>query len=341
MKTSTRDFLVGLTALIGVVGLALMMFLFGEFQGKSTYGVTVALDTAQGLSPVSPVTLNGVRVGQVRTISTAPNPSEGVLLGVAIHRGVRLPRDVELTIDRTFVGDATLALRTPVHVRKAPSHEPDYVQPGETIRGSASTLLDQIGALLDQRLSALDRAVDSFERLSDAYVRVGERVEDLLEPRSLDAIDRGEATPNIASAVARVDQAAAELRRWAGDDEMRIDARRAVANAAELFERASDALESWTDSAQRIGARVDQIGEHAALAAADFSEFTRTLAVAIEEVRLVVGALNQGKGTAGQLLQNPDLFNAMTDAARRLEKALTEAQLLVEKYRKEGIPIQW
>ena len=341
MSARIRDMLVGLTALIGVVGLAIMLFLFGELRQQKSYDVHVMLDTAQGLSSISPVTLNGVRVGQIKSIANAPDPRDGVVLRVGVFDGARIPHDVELTIDRTFVGDATLALRTPVSRDRTPEDELSYVQPGDTIRGTASTLLDQIGTLLDQRLSSLDRAVDSFDRLTDTYVRVGERVEDMLAPRSIEDIDAGLETPNIASAVARVDNAAAELRRWLGDEEMRSDARRAIAHAADLFENAGDALESWTETARRVGDRVDRIGDQVVLATADFGELTRSLGVTIEEVRLVIGALNAGQGTAGQLLQNPDLFNAMTDAARRLERALLDAQLLVEKYRKEGIPLQW
>ncbi|TVQ59230.1 MAG: MCE family protein [Phycisphaerales bacterium] len=341
MNPRIRDLLIGLTALIGVLGLAAMLFLFGEFQGRKTYELHIVLDTAQGLTPVSPVTLNGVRVGQIKSIGVAPDPRDGVTMRVGIFENMRIPRDIELAIDRTFVGDATLAMRTPLAIGGRPAGEIEFLEPGDTIHGTAATLLDQIGSLLDQRLSSLDRAVDSFERLSDAYVRVGERVEDLLAPRTLADVDAGASPPNIYTAVARVDTVASELRRWLGDETLRADAQRAVAQAANLFEEASTALETWTETAQRVGAQVDQIGEQTAVAVADFGEFARSVGVAVEEVRMVVGALNDGQGTAGQLLKNPDLFNAMTDAARRLERALLEAQLLVEKYRKEGIPIQW
>jgi hypothetical protein len=42
-----------------------------------------------------------------------------------------------------------------------------------------------------------------------------------------------------------------------------------------------------------------------------------------------------------QLLNNPDLYNSMNDAAVRLERALTEAQLLIEKFKAEGVPVRF
>lgn len=52
-------------------------------------------------------------------------------------------------------------------------------------------------------------------------------------------------------------------------------------------------------------------------------------------------AINSGEGTLGQLAKNPDLYNNANDAASRLEKAIAEFQLLLEKYRTEGLKLQF
>lgn len=336
MKNRVRDFAVGLTALAGVIGLAATLFLVGELRIAPTYAIRFAVDSSAGLTEVSPLTLNGVRIGSVTRIRPAEDPRDGVVITVRVDSDVQIPRAIDVAIDRTLVGDASLALRT-----KAVEGPLETIEPGTVVSAKVTTILTEIGALLDDRLGALDQAANSFQTLSDTYIRVGERVEMMLEPRTLADVDAGLTDPNVSTAVARVDRAARDLNVWLSDDEMRADAKRAVTRAATLFDQAAEAVETWTQAGQTITARADQIGDSAERIATDLSRMSDSLALAIEDIRAVSLKVNQGEGTIGMLVNNPDLYNALTDAAVRLEKALLEAQLLVEKYRKEGIPINW
>lgn len=336
MNTRIRDFAIGLTALAGLVGLAATLFLVGELRIAPTYPLRFAVDSAAGLSEVSPVTLNGVRIGSVTRIRPADDPRDGVVIDIRVDQSVSVPRAIRVGVDRTLVGDASLSLRT-----LAADGPLDPLQPGEVIRAEVATILNEIGALLDERLGSLDEAAASFRRLSDTYVRVGERVELMLEPRSIADVDAGLADPNVATAVSRVDRAARDLNVWLEDDQLRDDAKRAVTRAASLFDQAAEAVEAWTDAGETVASRADQIGSSADRIAGDLSRMSSSLSLAIEDIRAVSLKVNEGEGTIGLLVNNPDLYNALTDASRRLEKALLEAQLLVEKYRKEGIPINW
>ena len=44
---------------------------------------------------------------------------------------------------------------------------------------------------------------------------------------------------------------------------------------------------------------------------------------------------NAGEGSLGMMLNNPDLYNALTDAAVRLERTLVEIQLFIQKVKAE------
>ena len=49
---------------------------------------------------------------------------------------------------------------------------------------------------------------------------------------------------------------------------------------------------------------------------------------------------SEGNGTVGMLLNNPDLYNSLTEAAVRLQRVLEEVQLLIEKLKAEGVQIK-
>ncbi|MCA9311392.1 MAG: MCE family protein [Phycisphaerales bacterium] len=335
-----RDFMIGLTAIIGLLGLAAMLLVFGEFRAfrEASYPITFQLDTAANLSTSSPVTLNGVRIGRIADIATAPDPRDGVVIGARILEVHRIPSDVQVSISRDLIGDAALAL----HVSPDPTRsETRFLNPGDSIEATAAGFLDEVTDLIDRRLASLERAAESFQRLSDTYVRVGEQISDFIEPRSAEQVDAGAAGPNLMSTVQRIDQSVAAAQVWLRDDEFRGDMKTTVEAAANTMVRLADAIDAWTEAASSIAQRTAQAQEGIDDAVGHFVTTTDMLAATLGEIQFLTAQINSGEGTIGNLVNNPDLYHSLEDAAVRLEKALLEAQLLVEKYRKEGIPIQW
>lgn len=348
MKDRTRDFLVGATAMIGLAGLGLTLFLFGEFKTKNTYPLQVRINSASGLYKASPVTLNGVRIGAIKALAPAPNPLEGVDMTLEILKGVNIPKDLDVSIDRTFVGDSSLALKPRAIGPGLSTKDIVFLKPGETLTVTAAGgMLDDITSMLDERLRDFTGAAQDFRTLAATWTRVGTSAEALLAPRSPEQVDASRAAgdadggANLASAIARADAILADLRAVTGDDAFKGDAKRVVARAADVLDQASEAVGAWTATAQTIEARANQMGDNIDVATRDFAALSKSLGATIDDARLALGKINKGEGTIGQLVNNPDLYNSLTDAAKRLEKALLEAQLLVEKYRKEGVPIRF
>jgi len=343
--TVIRDFVVGLTGIVGLAGLAFMLLMFGEFtaSARQRYDLFLQMPQTAGIVPSSPITLNGVRIGIVKEARTAPDPRDGVILTLKIDEGVRIPRAVDVSVERSFVGDTSLALITIPAAPGTAVSEADFLQPGDTWQSETGGFLDEIGALLNERLVGLDQAAASFERLAETYMAVGERAADFFEPRTAAEVDAGE-PPNLASTLDRLDSAIAGAERWLNDEQLRQDVALFARKTGELAERLGEpggAVESWTKAADSISRNADRLGDRAAEAASHLAETTRAMNEAIAEVQILTARINSGEGTLGQLIQNPDLYRSLLDASIRLERALTEAQLLLEKYRKEGIPIRF
>jgi hypothetical protein len=49
----------------------------------------------------------------------------------------------------------------------------------------------------------------------------------------------------------------------------------------------------------------------------------------------------KGDGTVGKLLNDPALYQNFNDAAERIQKAVDEMKLLIEKWKAEGVPVQF
>lgn len=345
MKHTLRDFIIGLTAIAGLVGVGALLVLFGDIQLRSVgrYDITLKLNDASGITSASRVTLNGVEVGFLRSLHPAPDPREGVLLNLTINQGVQVPRDVDVLLERGLVGEATLALRaSPLEPGQT---DPGFVQAGETLETTSTNLLEEIGnqvsQALTERLGGLSSAIESFEELTASFTRIADQTLDLVEPRTTGDIDDGTASPNLPSTLARLDTALASAQGWMGDDQLQNDAKTAARRAVELLEDMDNAIEEWTTAARSLSENSDRVGDEAAAALAQFSQMTRLMTDVLDDTRAITSAINEGKGSAGMLVHNPDLYRSLNDAAIRLEHVLVEAQLLIEKYRTEGIPIQF
>ena len=57
------------------------------------------------------------------------------------------------------------------------------------------------------------------------------------------------------------------------------------------------------------------------------------------EARELTARINRGEGTLGQLATNADLYRSLDASIKQLQQLLRDGQLLIEKFRDEGVPI--
>lgn len=342
MREVTRNFLVGITSMAALVGLAVLLLLFGELDQfvESRYQVTLKINDAAGLHDGSEVLLDGVRVGTVSKAVLSSDPQYPVLVAMMIEQSVRIPESVSPHIDVALIaGGAVLQLQTSP---PPPGSQLTYLSTdgSASITGRYRPYLAELTEQLDQRMQPLVKALEDFQRLADTYVTLGKNLNELVQPQTPQDLAKGE-MPNLRTAVAKLNaamddaQAALSLaKQWLGDDQLRADAKGAVQKANVLIDRATAAVDRFTKLADGLGADAQDL-VHRLMPVAD------ELGATLEEIRRVMLAASTGKGTIAQLLNNPDLYNALNDSAQRLDAALIEARLLIEKIKSEGLPIRY
>jgi len=328
--TVVRDFFTGLTALVGLVGLFIMLILFGEFSdfGQKHYVFTVNLSTAAGLSATSPVTLNGVRVGQIESTAIRMSPDVGATLRVRVREGTKIPRKATVAIERSLVGDASLDFVVPVNL------VPDgFIVEGEVVdAGEPSSLINRLTSMVEKPLERLTATADNIDKLAATYTTFGERLNEMIEPRTVAEVDGGK-EPNLRTTIARADQALAGASKWLGDDALLAQSRTLIERANQVLTDVSALAGNLEQKTTKAGAQIDAVAAQALVTLRNTETAAGELAQALETV-------NKGGGTLGKLVNNPDLYNSLNDAAKRLDRALSEFQLLVEKYKTEGLPLK-
>ena len=352
MRDSVRNFLVGIASIGAVLGLIALLLLFGELDDlvRPRYLLTINTDHAAGLRPGSSVELNGVPIGMVNEITVTGGGAYPVQVTASIDRAVRIPANARPFAAASLLGGASLlqleAQATPKETGFFPPdgsaiiNAPIPFRMIEQITAELDKRMEQIGEALDQRMTSVYEALDDFKTLSDTYTEVGANLNTLFGPID-ENVPADQPQANLRAVVKRLDevlistQDALQLAKlWLNDEKLREDAKTAVANASTLIDKTAQTLERYTQLAGSLEADADQLTERL-LPVAD------ELATTLSEVRRLTHAALEGEGTVAMLLKNPDLYNSLDDAAVRLEQALKDLRLFIQKAQAEGVPVQY
>ena len=330
MTTNSKHVLLGLTSIFAVSGAVGLLVLFGELESlvRGSYQVTLDCPNAAGLRSGSGIELNGVPIGTVKEILNTSDPDYPVRIIVKIDEDVRIPLDaVPVAMASLLGGSATLMFDA---VGGSASMLPTDGR--ATMRGPIqSGLMREFSGAFDSRMQPLIEGLEDFRELA-------RNLNDLVKP--IDPDQPGDAR-NIRTAVVSLNkvlddvaEALVMAQAWLGDEQFRGDAGVAVRNANVLIEQATETMVQFADLAGRIQKDSASVSRHLAPV---LDELSSTL----EEVHGLIGRASEGRGTIAQLLNNPDLYVSLNDAAIRLERTLRDVQLLVEKIQGDGLPAIW
>ncbi len=293
MKETTRNFVIGIVAILGVAGFAFLLLLFGNLTTslRQKYDVTVQANQAMGVRLGSQVTLVGVPIGEVKAVTVVIDSENPVQIILNIEGSIDIPAGVEATVSNSLIGGtARLDFSIPV---------------GYTTGGA--TLPHDGNAIVTAKFEGLE------ERLS----------------RTL-----SEKLAGLDLAMRRIDELGKDAQKWLGDEQMLADAKSAVAKANDLIDATASTVMALTKTANSL-----QGNSNALLASVQpvFDQLSKTLA----QVELLTKQAQDGKGTVGQLMSNPDLYNSLNDSAQRLKSTLGEVELLMKKVRAEGLGVKF
>lgn len=346
-RAVVRDFLVGLTAILGIAGLVFMLMLFGELRKglERVYAVKISMPDASGISGTSPVLFNGVRVGTITKLEVADPPTDGMIATLSVDRGVKIPRDLAVSVETRFIGDSALALGFAENADRSQYIREDEYAPGaaaKPIRVVPRTLFGDLKKPIEQ----LSATATKFEKFADTYTKLGESLQGLLgSPKATS--DASMSNPSgvatepvtIADLVARADTTLAAMQKWLTDEQLLASIKDSTNKLGSLLDEAKSAAKSIDDAAKGLDTKAERAAVAVETLAKDAKATLSKLDTALADASEIAAKINRGDGTAGQLVNNPDLYRSLNSAAERLDKALAELQLVLQKFKQEGIKV--
>lgn len=291
-ESNALEFRVGLFMLIGLAITGYLVVSVGRFSNgfKTYYPLTVELPNASGLLKNSKVLLAGATIGTADAPQVVPS-GLGVSVPLQIDRRVRIARNARFVVGSSgLLGDRYVDVIAPTR------EEGGFFEPGETVKGSRASGMDDLQREGGKLIGDLRETVAN---LNGTITRINQ---DLLKPEMFKNLQ--DSAANL-SATTNNFKAASE--KMAGV----LDEARGTVEQAKI---AVGGAKETMDSARK--------------AADDVQKAIGDARGAIGDARKVVGGLGKateeavhGPGLLGTLISNPQLAENVTSLVANLRRS--------------------
>lgn len=348
---------VGLFVFVALVILALTVLAIGKrqqlFQQHNRYYSTFT--NVRGLQEGAPVNLNGVKVGFVEDVSLPTDPSEvetRVEFRVDSDYAQRIREDTRATIQTIgLLGDKYMELTGgSLDVPPAkpggpvPGHDPaqlqEFIAGGEDVMENLLAISSSLRVIL-QRVEAGEGIFGQLTKDPDDGERLSETVRDTVETmqRIAHRIDRGEgllgrlvsddaAGAAIVHDLAVTASAAREVASTVAEDVTSESGAWAVLfrdpKARELITQSIEALDQGSRALATVATELSGGSGTIPRLMADegyADQFLDDLADLVENLRKITAALDDGTGTAGAFLHDPQLYRDLENVVRGVKRS--------------------
>jgi len=341
-----QNILVGLTAMAALVGLAVLLTLFGYMPRMLDHGYRIRVDMADatGLNADSRVRFRGIDVGRIESVALDSDSKGGVIVALMIRHGVNIPQGAVAIAKIPLIGQSPGLNLDVTHLANDQLASSLSQDGTAMIKGRTLTATDEMAQKLSQTVDKfagrLDRVSQSFEKLSEEWLVVGKNVNEMLEPRDLADVDAKKVRSNVTTLIARMDLRLTELEtsisgvnKWINDPELRDSIKGAAANIDSFTGKLNEGVDQFNALIGDTRGQVDILGKKYAKVADDLSD-------AINTIEMFASKAQSGKGTLAKLLTDPALYDDLDDSVQRIGKLVTELKIMVEKWQTEGLPIK-
>jgi phospholipid/cholesterol/gamma-HCH transport system substrate-binding protein len=296
--------------LVVLLGLGVITWMILLFAGRmaSLFAapgllITMKTDRADGVSQGSTIYYRGVPAGRVTGVQLEPD-NQGVVISAEINKKPPLPANLKPVIrTQSAFGNAA---QIDLEVTGAPQ--------GQLAAGTVLQATYEGSGLIPKQFTEL--------------------AEEVRRQQLLQHLDQ--AVLSIQQQSERAGQLLVSFQQIVGDPRTRSDLRTAVEN----MRAASESAVRVGSNLEKFSGRLDGIGDKADASLSDVRVAVARLAGILDHFDSVATKMDQGKGTAGLLVNDPKLYQGLVDTTRELNLTIAGLQRVVQQWEQEGVTLK-
>lgn len=287
------------TAILVIGSILLFFWGYSFLKGKNLFDTTrkfyVVYDNVEGLAPSAAVTINGLTVGKVNTI-TIQEKTGKLLVEIQMDNEVPVAKSSTASIyEPGFIGGKQIAIN-PNFEDTNYAKSGDYLQPKVVLGLTAS---------LEKNLAPIQEKLDKVLANADALLV---NLNDVLDANTKSNLKKTIAElnttmTNFSSVSGNLDKVVADNKEKLGSVVTNLD--KTTGNFAKISEDLEKA---------KLGATVENL--------------EKTLV----SVNKMMADMESGKGTMGKLMKDEAMYNNLTKASKEIELLLQDLRLHPTRY---------
>jgi phospholipid/cholesterol/gamma-HCH transport system substrate-binding protein len=286
------------TAVLVIASILLFIWGYRFLQGSDLLTdykkFFVQYDNVEGLIPSSPVTLNGLTIGKVKTIELKDDGK--LLVELQIKNDFPITKgSIAEIYSPSPIGGKQIAILVNNKI-KAPAESGEFLV-SSTKAGLMEGLIGQIDPLklkLEKLLDNSNIVMVSVNQLFDAKTK-----------------------ENLQSSLANLNETLAQFKVASAEvNSMLADNKTKISNTMTNVEKASGNFSKLSDS----------------LAKANIGQTVKSLEKTLASVDKIMLGLESGKGTMGKLIKDETLYNNFSKTSKELELLLQDVRLYPTRY---------
>jgi phospholipid/cholesterol/gamma-HCH transport system substrate-binding protein len=287
------------TALLAIVAILLFIFGYSFLKGKNWFDSSrtfyAVYNDVEGLSPSSPVTINGLKVGNVTNIGFLDTSGKLVVTFLVDNSFPFSENSVAEIYGGGLIGGKSLAI-IPIY------EEGETAQSGDTLQ---SAIEEGLLELVNERLTPLQEKIEKVIVSTDSLVN---SFNEVMNPTTRENLKNSIA--NLNATIASLNNSAQSVEGILNTNSPKLN--RTFTN----LDHMSTNLSNFSDT----------------LVAFDFNKVTDDIESAVSNFETVTHKLNSGEGTAGKLINDPAVFNNLERATNQLDELIQDVKLNPKRY---------
>jgi phospholipid/cholesterol/gamma-HCH transport system substrate-binding protein len=332
MTNRFRNVITGFVVLLAGVAFVWMLL---ELTGRATAAfakrgipIYIRADRCDGVNDGTIVTFHGIEVGTVRGIGRDAD-NVHVSIRAEVHTSPPLPANLEGVMRLQSMLSSSpvvsLELKGPPEGQLAPDAHLEGRFVGSQIL--PPELTDFITDFRRQKLiEHTDEAILALRTQIENAGEVLKSVQTVIGDPKLQA-DLKQAITNVRTATERADVIGANLEKFTSD------LQNVQTDFHEVAQNANQTVTSMRTVVEKTGNHVDDVSRH-------LIDDMDKLGKSLDQFQAMAAKINNGDGTAGRLLNDPRLYDQLSDTAKELNAVAASIHRLIDQWEQEGLHLK-
>jgi phospholipid/cholesterol/gamma-HCH transport system substrate-binding protein len=298
---------------IGAVTLLLFIWGINYLKGKDIFTRQITFyatyDHVTGLIESNPVSISGVKIGQVDRIYFHPDGTGRVIVECVVDRQMTIPSNsIARLVGADLLGSREIVIEL--------GDSPLPLQSGDTLQTyTQATIAEEVS----RQMLPFKQQAENLLAQVDTVLAV---IQYTFSPRTRD---------NIVQSIESISRTLVNLEHTTKAVDTAVEAQISrlsaiLTNAEAITINLKDNNEAITNIFQNLSTISDT------LAAAEIEKTIRKANETLEEFSVVMEKINRGEGSLGLLVNDQDLYNNLESSSSELEKLLRDVRENPRKY---------